>query len=83
MAQLMSSKATAARCLYEGAPLRASKIGHQFMHTIPGLSVQTANGASPIALTLALPDESRSERVERLYQDKGGPLMGWLFDEWS
>lgn len=49
------------------------------MHTIPGLSVQTSNGASPMAFTPALPNESRSERVDRLYKD--GPILSWLVDE--
>lgn len=52
------------------------------MHTIPGLSVQsTAGASSQAASTPAFPNESKSERVDRLYQDEGGPLMGWLFDE--
>ena len=52
------------------------------MHTIPGLSVQSFNGKSTqVTSVQAFANESKSERVDRLYRDSGGPLMGWLFDE--
>lgn len=52
------------------------------MHTIPGLSVQSSGSkVQQVATMHSSPAELKSERVERLYRDKGGPLMGWLFDE--
>ena len=52
------------------------------MHAIPSLLVQRTNRTtSQVVSTPAFRDESKSERVDRLYQEKGGPLMGWLFDE--
>ena len=45
------------------------------------LQANLVNSQSTSTQTLALDDESREERVSRLYASPGGPLIGWLFDE--
>lgn len=45
------------------------------------LQANLVNSQRTSTQTLALDDESREERVSRLYASPGGPLIGWLFDE--
>ena len=45
------------------------------------LQAKLANSQRTSTQALALEDESREERVSRLYASPGGPLIGWLFDE--
>mgnify|MGYP001600330484 FL=1 len=54
------------------------------MHTISGSTKQaTRRKTSQLEFTAAQScgSESKADRVERLYQSPGGPLMGWVFDE--
>ena len=54
------------------------------MHTIAGSTNQaTRRKTSQLEFTPAQSrgSESNADRVERLYQSPGGPLMGWVFDE--
>ena len=45
------------------------------------LQAKLANSQRTSTQALALEDDSREERVSRLYASPGGPLIGWLFDE--
>ena len=45
------------------------------------LQANLVNSQRTSTQALALDDESREERVSRLYASPGGPLIGWLFDE--
>jgi len=60
------------------------------MHTIPNSSSSAQRRAGKISeikhapagqTKLAVETETKSERVERFYQEPGGALMGWIFDE--
>ena len=52
------------------------------MHTTPVNSVRSSSGkASQVASMPVSKNESKAERVDRIYRESGGPLMGWLFDE--
>jgi len=58
------------------------------MHTTPNTSAQRHAGkvaeikrAHAAETKSAVDTETKSERVERFYQEPGGALMGWMFDE--
>jgi hypothetical protein len=52
------------------------------MHTIPVNSVQPSGSKAPQVASMPVSqNESKSERVDRLYRHKAGPLIGWMFDE--
>lgn len=44
-------------------------------------SISPMDGASIVNMVPSAPNETRDERVSRLYASPGGPLIGWLLDE--
>ena len=59
-----------------------SKIGHQFMHAIQNKAIQVPRRTRQFEQNPApLSDETKSQRVERIYRTPGGPVIGWLLDE--
>lgn len=60
------------------------------MHAIPNSSSAAQRGGGNVSEIKHVPagqtksaveTETKSERVERFYQEPGGALMGWMFDE--
>lgn len=53
------------------------------MHTIPGSKVPVPNRVTRLfeQNPAPFPDETKAQRVERIYKTPGGPVMGWLLDE--
>lgn len=52
------------------------------MQTIPSSTIRNLRrNAKNLEIKPAPENETKSERVERLYKAPGGPLIGWLYDE--
>ena len=50
-------------------------------HSLPSFGHNDQALATNLTPAFGTPAESPSERVERLYKEKGDPLVAWLFDE--